>query len=124
MTELPRNMSLLEQAQEAVSYLSQRLPTPLQRPRVAIVCGSGLGGLADTIHDMPKAEFDYSSIPHFPQLTGKPTRKKSLSGPVILTFRSYWTCWKAGFWVNFSKDPGRFNGWPRTVSLFSYSLII
>lgn len=69
MTELPRNMSLLEQAQEAVSYLSQRLPTPLQRPRVAIVCGSGLGGLADTIHDMPKAEFDYSSIPHFPQLT-------------------------------------------------------
>ncbi|TQB67580.1 hypothetical protein MPDQ_005193 [Monascus purpureus] len=69
MTELPRNMSLLEQAQEAVSYLSQRLPTPLQKPRVAIVCGSGLGGLADTIYDMPKAEYDYSSIPHFPHLT-------------------------------------------------------
>lgn len=70
MTELPQNVSVFEQANEAASFLKHRLPTPLQRPRVAIICGSGLGGLADTIHDQPRAEYSYSSIPHFPRLTG------------------------------------------------------
>lgn len=45
------------------------MPTPLQKPHIAIVCGSGLGGLANTICDKPRAEFEYSSIPHFPHLT-------------------------------------------------------
>ena len=63
--------TLFDQAKEAVSYLEQRLPARLARPQVAIVCGSGLGGLADTIHDTPKVEYDYTSIPNFPRLTGK-----------------------------------------------------
>lgn len=70
MTELPRNLSLFEQANEAASFLKHRLPVSLQSPRVAVVCGSGLGGLAHTIHDRPRAEYGYSSIPHFPHLTG------------------------------------------------------
>lgn len=37
------------------------------RPLVAIVCGSGLGGLADMVKD-PKT-FKYSDIPNFPQST-------------------------------------------------------
>ena len=60
-----------ERVHEAFSFLRENLPVSLQNPKVAIVCGSGLGGLANTIRDEPRAEFDYSSIPHFPHLTGK-----------------------------------------------------
>ncbi|KAE8348224.1 nucleoside phosphorylase domain-containing protein [Aspergillus coremiiformis] len=69
MTGIPGDLSSLEQVREAFLFLSERLPASLQKPRVAIVCGSGLGGLATTIRNMPRAEFDYSSIPHFPCLT-------------------------------------------------------
>ncbi|XP_053740795.1 purine nucleoside phosphorylase 6 isoform X1 [Synchiropus splendidus] len=37
------------------------------RPEVAIICGSGLGGLAEMMED--KAAFPYQSIPHFPVST-------------------------------------------------------
>uniref|UniRef100_A0A8C5SX17 Purine nucleoside phosphorylase n=1 Tax=Laticauda laticaudata TaxID=8630 RepID=A0A8C5SX17_LATLA len=37
------------------------------RPRVAIICGSGLGGLADLLKD--QVVFEYSKIPNFPQST-------------------------------------------------------
>lgn len=39
------------------------------RPKVGIVCGSGLGGLADMLKD--QVAFNYKDIPHFPQSTGK-----------------------------------------------------
>lgn len=71
MNALTGEPSTFVKANEAVSFLRKSLPTPLQHPQVAIVCGSGLGGLADTIHQSPVAEFDYGSIPHFPQLTGE-----------------------------------------------------
>ncbi|XP_061678458.1 purine nucleoside phosphorylase 6 [Syngnathoides biaculeatus] len=38
-----------------------------QRPKVAIICGSGLGGLADLIDD--KIVFPYKDIPDFPTST-------------------------------------------------------
>ena len=39
------------------------------RPKIGIVCGSGLGGLGDRLE---KAEIiPYSTIPNFPQSTGK-----------------------------------------------------
>ncbi|XHF96943.1 hypothetical protein AWENTII_000554 [Aspergillus wentii] len=69
MTGIPKDLSSFEQSSEAASFLQERLPVHLKKPRVAIVCGSGLGGLADTIHDAPRSEYDYSSIPHFPHLT-------------------------------------------------------
>ncbi|XP_015259201.1 PREDICTED: purine nucleoside phosphorylase-like [Cyprinodon variegatus] len=37
------------------------------RPTVGIVCGSGLGGLADLLKD--QVAFDYKDIPNFPQST-------------------------------------------------------
>uniref|UniRef100_A0A3Q3JN64 Purine nucleoside phosphorylase n=1 Tax=Monopterus albus TaxID=43700 RepID=A0A3Q3JN64_MONAL len=37
------------------------------RPTVGIVCGSGLGGLADTLKD--QVAFNYKDIPNFPQST-------------------------------------------------------
>lgn len=39
------------------------------RPKVAIICGSGLGGLADLLEN--KAVFPYQDIPRFPTSTGK-----------------------------------------------------
>ncbi|XP_077372586.1 purine nucleoside phosphorylase 6 [Festucalex cinctus] len=38
-----------------------------QRPKVAIICGSGLGGLADLVED--KIVFPYKDIPRFPTST-------------------------------------------------------
>lgn len=69
MAEPPQNISSFERVNEAASYLKERLPPSLQNPRVAIVCGTGLGGLVHTIGNTHRAEYDYSSIPHFPQLT-------------------------------------------------------
>ncbi|XP_060112018.1 purine nucleoside phosphorylase [Heteronotia binoei] len=37
------------------------------RPKVAIICGSGLGGLADLLKD--QVVFEYAKIPNFPQST-------------------------------------------------------
>lgn len=39
------------------------------RPLVGVVCGSGMGGLADALKD-PVA-FNYKDIPNFPQSTGE-----------------------------------------------------
>ncbi|BCR89075.1 purine-nucleoside phosphorylase [Aspergillus chevalieri] len=69
MAELPQNISSFERVNEAASYIKECLPSSLQSPRVAIVCGTGLGGLVHTVGDTPRVEYDYSSIPHFPQLT-------------------------------------------------------
>ena len=38
-------------------------------PTIGIICGSGLGGLADQVDDAE--DFDYSSIPKFPVSTGR-----------------------------------------------------
>ncbi|KAJ5180353.1 purine nucleoside phosphorylase [Penicillium capsulatum] len=61
--------STFDRATEAVAFLQSHLPETLRTPQVAIVCGSGLGGLADTVHAESKAEYDYASIPHFPRPT-------------------------------------------------------
>jgi len=58
-------------ATETVQYVRSQLPGSLQNPQVAIVCGSGLGGLADTIEPEPKVELAYGSIPNFPKSTGE-----------------------------------------------------
>jgi purine-nucleoside phosphorylase len=58
-------------ATETAKYVRTQLPESLQNPKVAIVCGSGLGGLAETIEAEPKVELAYGSIPNFPKSTGK-----------------------------------------------------
>ncbi|PGH27926.1 purine nucleoside phosphorylase I, inosine and guanosine-specific [Polytolypa hystricis UAMH7299] len=65
--------SLHKQAQATLSYLLPRLPAHLTAPKFAIICGSGLGGLADSIDNQSsKAEFAYGDIPHFPKSTAVP----------------------------------------------------
>jgi purine-nucleoside phosphorylase len=56
-------------ATETAKYVRSQLPEALQYPKVAIVCGSGLGGLAETIESEPKVELAYGTIPNFPQST-------------------------------------------------------
>ncbi|CEL01562.1 Putative Purine nucleoside phosphorylase [Aspergillus calidoustus] len=63
------NLSSSEKTNEAFAFLKKSLPAQLQAPRVAIVCGSGLGGLANTIDSELRVEIDYADIPHFPRLT-------------------------------------------------------
>ncbi|NXO01556.1 PNPH phosphorylase, partial [Rhinopomastus cyanomelas] len=53
-----------EACAEAAAWLRQRLRT---QPQVALVCGSGLGALAQELQD-PQT-FPYSDIPHFPRST-------------------------------------------------------
>ena len=64
----PRNV--FQRATETALYLRQNVPEELRHPQVAIVCGSGLGGLAETIHSEPIFETAYANIPNFPQSTG------------------------------------------------------
>lgn len=49
---------------ESAQYILDR--TNL-RPKIGIICGSGLGGLADLLDD--KQDFPYEKIPHFPVST-------------------------------------------------------
>lgn len=56
-------------ATQTSTFIRSRLPPALQNPKVAIVCGSGLGGLAETIEQDSKVELAYGEIPNFPQST-------------------------------------------------------
>ncbi|CAG8649293.1 6987_t:CDS:2 [Ambispora gerdemannii] len=54
-----------------VKYLRAHLPSYLAAPKLAIICGSGLGGLVNTIEQTKssKIEFSYSEIPGFVKST-------------------------------------------------------
>lgn len=55
---------------QASGYLKVLLKEELSAPKIGIVCGSGLGGLADTLAPEPKQAFDYADIPGFVKSTG------------------------------------------------------
>ena len=61
---------LPQQAEQALQYLHARIPLELLSPVVGIICGSGLGSLAESVLPEPRAEIPYTDIPHFPQSTG------------------------------------------------------
>ena len=63
-------MQVYQKATEAANYLHTLLPDTLKVPKVAIICGSGLGGLANTLDSSPQIHINYADIPHFPQSTG------------------------------------------------------
>lgn len=65
------NDPTMEMYRQSVKHINNVVPPHLQYPNVAIICGSGLGGLADTIKSEPRIELPYGSIPHFPRSTGK-----------------------------------------------------
>lgn len=65
----PSAVSDTSQAIETVEFLRLKLPEHLAKPRVAIVCGSGLGGLAQTVNEETE-EWAYKDVPNFPLSTG------------------------------------------------------
>ncbi|KAK8199217.1 nucleoside phosphorylase domain-containing protein [Phyllosticta capitalensis] len=69
MAAAPAPSGIYQRASETAEYLRSQVPAELRNPQVAIVCGSGLGGLADTIHAEPVFSTPYSAVPNFPQST-------------------------------------------------------
>jgi purine-nucleoside phosphorylase len=49
---------------EALNWIKERVSS---KPKVGVVCGSGLGKFADTLQDV--TSFNYKDIPHFPVST-------------------------------------------------------
>jgi purine-nucleoside phosphorylase len=70
----------MDMYEESAKFLKTNTPESLQNPRVAIICGSGLGGLAGTVQEEGKVELDYGSIPHFSRSAGKTVTLRS--GPL------------------------------------------
>merc|ERR1712186_36806 len=64
-----------ERVSASASYLLERTE---HRPRIAVICGSGLAGLADLLQD-PDV-FPYEDIPHFPQSTVPGHKSRLLFG--------------------------------------------
>jgi purine-nucleoside phosphorylase len=57
-------LQLIDQIDEATSFVRGQWT---RRPRVGVILGTGLGGLADRIES--PAAIDYAEIPHFPKST-------------------------------------------------------
>lgn len=57
--------------QVSADYLRSKLPQEFQNVQLGVICGSGLGGLVDTIDEKTKVEFAYKDIPNFVNSTGK-----------------------------------------------------
>ncbi len=64
------NPSIYEQAQEAANFLRSRIAAPLIQARIGIICGSGLGGLVESLHATSRQTVDYGEIPYFPRAKG------------------------------------------------------
>jgi purine-nucleoside phosphorylase len=59
-----------QHAAEALHVIQDQLPQALQNPAVAIICGSGLGGLAESVVPYSRHEIKFADIPYFPRTTG------------------------------------------------------
>ena len=65
---------LSSRVDEAVKYLRGRLPQRIWQPSgpmLGIICGSGLGGLAEAMGLDFEPGVPYADIPHFSQSTGR-----------------------------------------------------
>jgi purine nucleoside phosphorylase len=62
----------MEPYEKAAQWLASRLTPVLASPRLAVICGTGLSGLASMVQSDTKASFDYVDIPHFAHTSGKP----------------------------------------------------
>lgn len=89
---------IYENALESVKAIQSKVTNPdLVKPKVAIICGTGLGGLADLLWSDSKVEIPYGEIPHFKQSTGKEKNKNKKPFRLFeqtLTETSCWPCWK------------------------------
>lgn len=63
--------NIYAKATETAEFLKSRLPENLKNPTLAIICGSGLGGLADTVQKESSYTISYSEVPNFHRTSGK-----------------------------------------------------
>jgi len=68
---------LYTRAKDTADALRKELPEELRQPKVAIICGSGLGGLQYTINEGVRFEKSYSEIQNWARSTGKFSRHPS-----------------------------------------------
>ncbi|MCJ1248319.1 hypothetical protein MMC30_005536 [Trapelia coarctata] len=87
----PPSLGVFGQATKCVEYLRERIAPELHRPSVGIICGSGLGDLANAVLPGIQAEFDYQDLTYFPWSTVQGHAGKLLFGfftnntpPVVL----------------------------------------
>lgn len=66
-SQLPASeyIELLDKATSAVKDKLLPFSGSIEKPRVLIICGSGLGGIADILHQEPRLEIPYGEIPGF-----------------------------------------------------------
>lgn len=111
ITELSPNHISYDVINESAQYI---LSGTKHRPKIGIICGSGLGGLAEQVRDADV--FEYSSIPNFPVSTVPGHVGRMLVGlldnvPVIVMqgrFHSYegYPLWKTAMPVRVMKIIG------------------
>lgn len=63
------NVCEFDAAQIASDYIKSHYPVSFKEPRVAIICGTGLGGISNILDPKTKVEVPYGSIPGFKQST-------------------------------------------------------
>ncbi|KAI5803260.1 purine nucleoside phosphorylase [Geopyxis carbonaria] len=57
--------SIFAQTTKTADFIRSKLNQELKAPRVGIICGSGLGGLYETLEPTPQVSIPYSEIPGF-----------------------------------------------------------
>lgn len=60
-----------ENASKAADYIKKLYPLGFDFPKVAIICGTGLGGIANIIDPSSIVEIPYKDIPGFMVSTGE-----------------------------------------------------
>lgn len=58
------------QAKGTADFIRSKLNQELKFPQVGIICGSGLGGLHESLEPTPQVSIPYSEIPGFLLSTG------------------------------------------------------
>lgn len=91
-------MTLFEDLLTSVEFIRDQLPSSLSRPPIGIICGSGLGGLADTVRsDRSTVAIEYSSVPGFSTSTGEAGAEPILVYAKWLKFMGMQEDWSSGF---------------------------
>jgi purine nucleoside phosphorylase len=86
------SQAAFDAASEAAESIRKHLKSDLANPNIAVICGSGLGGLADSVDTEDKVEIPYKDIPHFAVSTGIDNSRQA---GLDLQGCSAWSCWKA-----------------------------
>jgi hypothetical protein len=111
----PQSLDTENLLKGAVRLIHDLIPKALQRPRVAVVCGSGLSTLGATIRG--RVDLPYTSIPGFTSSTG--VYRSSLRVEPNSYSGSGRPRERIGIWIpwNGSRCPGSGHAWTGIVSL-------